>query len=136
MPTDAPPAWFGPQQVKDALVKHGVPPIHQLRVHEPHKAKQDAFWLQAFFSFDIGNERRGKGVLRLMEHEGELRAFTFCTISTEIVGHEELAYERRPLGVAQEGEAVWHERRAQMHELETDPVVLIIGAGHVRSRRE
>lgn len=90
--------------------------------------------ITAWFTFEtaIG---RGRGLLRLVEEEGELRAWTFLTTMFELKGHEEPQGVRRPLGAqhgAIEHRTTWQERREQ--EAATlgrtvQPYVLVVGGG-------
>lgn len=79
---------------------------------------------------DVGN---GLGLARLVKHEGKWKAFTFFTSMREIKGHEEATFSKRPQGVdhgGNPGRRNWQERRmAQQNFEDSEPVVLIVGAG-------
>ena len=88
----------------------------------------------AWFTFETA-VGRGKGLVRLVEEDGEPRAWTFLTTMHELKGHEEPRGPRRPLG-AEHGihrdRLTWLERR-EREEAElgvaTQPYVLVIGGG-------
>ncbi|RYB90817.1 NAD(P)/FAD-dependent oxidoreductase [Nocardioides glacieisoli] len=88
----------------------------------------------AWFVFETG-VGRGRGLLRLVEEEGEHRAFTFLTTLYELKGHEEPRNEHRPRGAehgADKSRQTWLERRQQEAEslgTTTQPYVLVIGGG-------
>ncbi len=88
----------------------------------------------AWFSFETG-VGRGRGLLRLVEEDGELRAFTFLTTLYELKGHEEPRGVRRPMGAehgANRERTTWLERQQQEAESlgsTTQPYVLVIGGG-------
>jgi cation diffusion facilitator CzcD-associated flavoprotein CzcO len=79
---------------------------------------------------DVG---RGIGVVRLVQQDAKLKAFTMFTTMQELKGHEEPVLGRRSEGVAhggQPGRKNWQERRAATHDFEnSDPTVLILGSG-------
>ncbi len=88
----------------------------------------------AWFRFETG-VGRGRGLVRLVEEDGALRAWTFLTTMYELKGHEEPRGGRRPMG-AQHGadpdRTTWLERRqAEAESLgsTTQPYVLVIGGG-------
>ena len=88
----------------------------------------------AWFDFETA-VGRGRGLARLVDQDGELRAWTFLTTMHELKGHEEPRSERRPMG-AQHGAAkdreTWLERRQSEAESlgsTTQPFVLVIGGG-------
>ncbi|KAK4701397.1 hypothetical protein P7C70_g4838, partial [Phenoliferia sp. Uapishka_3] len=124
-------------EIRSHLTKFGIPALKELKVTKPHDAAwvEAAGWIQAFLTYetDVG---RGKGYVRLRESvkgNGDWKAYTFFTAFWEIKGHEEFAYERRPLG-ADHGEHAlrknWLERREHAVKFEEDdPTVLIIGGG-------
>ncbi|MGY1744280.1 NAD(P)-binding domain-containing protein [Blastococcus sp. SYSU D00695] len=88
----------------------------------------------AWFTFETA-VGRGKGLVRLVEEDGEPRAWTFLTTLYELTGHEEPRGRRRPPG-AEHGihrdRETWLERR-EREEAElgvaTQPYVLVIGGG-------
>jgi putative flavoprotein involved in K+ transport len=88
----------------------------------------------AWFVFETG-VGRGRGLLRLVEEEGERRAFTFLTTLYELKGHEEPRNEHRPRGAehgADKRRQTWLERQQQEAESlgsTTQPYVLVIGGG-------
>lgn len=83
---------------------------------------------------DVG---RGRGLVRLLQDrhdENKWKAFTLFTTMHELTGHEETIGNHRPQGVdhgGRVGRKNWQERRVAMenYEGETEPTVLIIGAG-------
>jgi putative flavoprotein involved in K+ transport len=88
----------------------------------------------AWFTFETGTAR-GRGLLRLVEEDGEQRAWTLLTTAYELKGHEEPRGVRRPMG-AQHGidkhRETWLERRRREAEtlgLSEQPYVLVIGGG-------
>jgi putative flavoprotein involved in K+ transport len=78
---------------------------------------------------------RGRGLVRLVEEDGETRAWTLLTTLYELKGHEEPQRERRPKGAehgANRHRETWAERRArEARELgyQTQPYVLVVGGG-------
>lgn len=90
-------------------------------------------WVQAMFTWSTP-VARGQGVLRLVERDGAWRAWTMLTAMDELVGHEEFVEARRPLGGAQGSDRLarnWLEdRRRQEEFLDSEPAVLVVGAGH------
>jgi hypothetical protein len=69
--------------------------------------------VQTFLSVesDVGS---GMGVVKLLQQDGKLKAFTLFTSMRELKGHEEATCSRRPEGVAhggQPGRKNWEERR-------------------------
>ncbi|GAA2804993.1 NAD(P)/FAD-dependent oxidoreductase [Saccharopolyspora taberi] len=90
--------------------------------------------LTAWFTFETG-VGRGRGLVRLRDEDGELRAWTLLTTLYELKGHEEPRHERRPMG-AQHGvdkqRQTWLEQRRQEADslgTSTQPHVLVIGGG-------
>ncbi|WP_448628533.1 flavin-containing monooxygenase [Geodermatophilus sp. URMC 64] len=78
---------------------------------------------------------RGRGLARLIEEDGETKAWTFLTSLHELKGHEEPKGARRPMG-AEHGvnkqRLTWLERREKERaELGTavQPYVLVVGGG-------
>ena len=121
------------------LKQHGVPSITNLKVVRAADASivpvdDQLTWAQAYLSYETP-KCRGKGLIRLKEESGKFdRAYTFFTTIWEVKGHEEFAYERRPLGAEiheQQGYSKnWKELRAEKVKFEsTEPTVLIVGAG-------
>ena len=84
------------------------------------------------FSTAVG---RGRGLLRLVEEDGEQRAFTLLTTLYELVGHEEPKGTRREMGAqhgADKRRESWQERRqAEAESLGSteQPYVLVVGGG-------
>ncbi|KQQ44038.1 flavin-containing monooxygenase [Nocardioides sp. Leaf307] len=78
---------------------------------------------------------RGRGLLRLVEEEGEWRAWTLLTTLHELKGHEEPRGLRRPPGAehgARKDRTTWAERRQQEAESlgsTEQPAVLVVGGG-------
>lgn len=127
------------QHIKGGLEKHGFPEIQNLKVVRPQEASMvpvgDDVWAQAYLSYETP-KTRGKGLLRLKQEDGKFkRAFTFFTTMWEVKGHEEFAYDRRPLGAEIHEQAGpeaknWKQLRAEKVKFEkSDPTVLIIGGG-------
>ena len=88
----------------------------------------------AWFTFETA-VGRGRGLLRLVEEDGEDRAFTFLTTLHELKGYEEPRGEARVMGAehgAQRDRETWLERREREdEELGTivQPFVLVVGGG-------
>ncbi len=78
---------------------------------------------------------RGNGLLRLVEEDGQDRAWTLLTALYELKGHEEPRGTHRPMGAqhgASKHRVTWKERRQQEAESlgsTTQPYVLVIGGG-------
>ncbi|MET0526337.1 MAG: NAD(P)/FAD-dependent oxidoreductase [Nocardioides sp.] len=90
--------------------------------------------ITSWFTFETA-VGRGRGLVRLVEEDGETRAWTFLTTMYELKGHEEPSGLRRPMG-AQHGIArhrtTWKEgRQAEAESLgsTTQPYVLVVGGG-------
>ncbi|SNS22253.1 putative flavoprotein involved in K+ transport [Geodermatophilus saharensis] len=88
----------------------------------------------AWFTFETA-VGRGKGLVRLVEEDGQPRAWTLLTTLYELKGHEEPRGTDRPMG-AEHGvnrqRLTWAERRArEAAELgrTTQPYVLVVGGG-------
>jgi putative flavoprotein involved in K+ transport len=88
----------------------------------------------AWFTFQTA-VGRGRGLVRLVEEDGQPRAWTFLTTLYELTGHEEPRGPARPKG-AEHGvnrqRETWAERRAREDaELgrTTQPYVLVVGGG-------
>ncbi|MGY1717362.1 NAD(P)-binding domain-containing protein [Geodermatophilus sp. SYSU D01106] len=88
----------------------------------------------AWFTFETA-VGRGRGLVRLVEEDGQPRAWTFLTTLYELTGHEEPRGPGRPKG-AEHGinreRLTWAERRAREDaELgrTTQPNVLVVGGG-------
>ena len=72
----------------------------------------------AWFTFETA-VGRGKGLLRLVEEDGEARAWTFLTTMHELKGHEEPRGDRRPPGAqhgADKQRTTWAEHRQEEAE--------------------
>jgi putative flavoprotein involved in K+ transport len=88
----------------------------------------------AWIGFETG-VGRGNGLLRLVEEEGEDRAFTLLTALYELKGFEEPRGTHRPMGAehgANKSRETWQERRQQEAESlgsTVQPHVLVIGGG-------
>jgi len=78
---------------------------------------------------------RGRGLLRLVEEDGSLKAWTFLTTLVELKGHEEARGAARPKGVehgANKHRTTWLERREQEEAelgVSVQPSVLVVGGG-------
>ncbi len=78
---------------------------------------------------------RGRGLVRLVEEDGEDRAFTLLTTLYELKGFEEPRGTHRPMGAehgASKHRTTWKERQQQEAESlgsTTQPHVLVIGGG-------
>jgi putative flavoprotein involved in K+ transport len=78
---------------------------------------------------------RGRGLLRLVDEDGELRAWTFLTTLYELKGFEEPHGPARPMGAehgANKQRRTWLERREQEEAelgIGVQPYVLVIGGG-------
>jgi putative flavoprotein involved in K+ transport len=88
----------------------------------------------AWFTFETA-VGRGRGLVRLVEEDGQARAWTLLTTLYELKGHEEPRGPARPKG-AEHGvnreRLTWAERRArEQAELgrTTQPYVLVVGGG-------
>ncbi|TYL46344.1 NADPH-dependent L-lysine N(6)-monooxygenase [Nocardioides sp. BGMRC 2183] len=90
-------------------------------------------WIQGLFEFQT-DVARGRGVLRLVERDGEWKAWTLMTAMEELAGHEESTGTRRPSGGAQGAgriERNWAaSRRREREFIDGEPTVLVVGAGH------
>jgi putative flavoprotein involved in K+ transport len=88
----------------------------------------------AWFTFETA-VGRGRGLVRLIEEEGETKAWTFLTTMYELKGHEEPRGTGRPMGAqhgADKHRRTWLERRQDESESlgsTTQPYVLVIGGG-------
>ena len=88
----------------------------------------------AAFTFETATGR-GRGLLRLVDEEGQVRAWTFLTTLHELKGHEEPLGPRRPMGAAHGADKrrrTWLEGREQESSslgVSTQPFVLVIGGG-------
>jgi putative flavoprotein involved in K+ transport len=90
--------------------------------------------ITAWFTFETA-VGRGRGLARLVEEDGETKAWTFLTTLYELKGHEEPKGPRRPMGAehgANKKRLTWLERR-QKEEAElgtsVQPYVLVVGGG-------
>ncbi|KAF2660922.1 FAD/NAD(P)-binding domain-containing protein [Lophiostoma macrostomum CBS 122681] len=103
---------------------------------EPHFGPIDAWGdvkgIQFFVRFEteIGC---GEGIVSLAEEGGAWKIFTLYTLLKELKGHGEAVGKRRPHGVEHGGHPDrknWAEKRdAERGFIDSDPKVLIIGAG-------
>ncbi|KAF2249574.1 FAD/NAD(P)-binding domain-containing protein [Trematosphaeria pertusa] len=98
----------------------------------PIDAWGDVNGISSFITFetDVG---RGQGVMTLAEEGGKWKIFTLYTALTELKGYEEPVRHKRAKGVQHGGDPNrknWKEKRdAQTEFKDSDPQVLIIGAG-------
>ncbi|MGE3288482.1 MAG: flavin-containing monooxygenase [Pseudonocardia sp.] len=90
--------------------------------------------ITGWFAFETG-VGRGKGLVRLKEEDGALKAWTFLTDLEELKGYEESQDERRPHGTehgAFRDRVTWKERKeleaAELGRTE-QPYVLVVGGG-------
>jgi putative flavoprotein involved in K+ transport len=102
------------------------------RVEEPPEEADGVTTVWLRFETATG---RGRGLLRLVEEDGETRAWTMLTTLYELKGHEEPRGAARPMG-AEHGinreRLTWLERREQEEAelgVSTQPFVLVIGGG-------
>lgn len=131
---------FRKHQIKAGLEKLGYPQLQNLRVVRAQDASivpvdENLTWAQAYIQYETP-KTRGKGFIRLKQENGKFeRCFTFFTTMWEVKGHEEFAYDRRPLGaeiheVSGPEAKNWKQLRAEKIKFEKqDPTVLIIGGG-------
>ena len=88
----------------------------------------------AWFAFETA-VGRGRGLLRLVEEDGEPKAWTFLTTLYELKGFEEPRGPARPMGAehgANKERLTWLERREQEEAdlgVGVQPYVLVIGGG-------
>ncbi|RDA85025.1 hypothetical protein CP532_4572 [Ophiocordyceps camponoti-leonardi (nom. inval.)] len=99
----------------------------------PVDAVGEVVGIHAFFSFEtaVGS---GEGLIRLVLQHGQWAIFTLYTSLRRLRGHEELTFDRRPLGVnhgENPGRKNWSDRRRLEGEVGDDDnlSVLIVGAG-------
>jgi cation diffusion facilitator CzcD-associated flavoprotein CzcO len=93
-------------------------------------------WVQASFTFETA-VGRGRGFVRLVDDPGsgsrDVTAWAVMLKLEELRGHEEASGHRRPHGVehgATRDSENWLDRRRRKEEfLDSDPNVLVIGAG-------
>ena len=91
--------------------------------------------ITAFFTFSTAIAR-GRGVLRLVEQDGQWRAWTLFTTMHELIGHEEQrssihdAAKDRFQGATKHRET-WPEMRERQREFaDSEPAVVVVGGGH------
>ncbi len=123
----------------------GRPGVTDLLEHTPDSAGARGFVTEeppdeadgvvtAWIGFETG-VGRGRGLLRLLEEDGEDRAFTLLTTLYELKGFEEPRGTHRPMGAehgANKQRATWKERQQQEAESlgsTTQPYALVIGGG-------
>jgi putative flavoprotein involved in K+ transport len=88
----------------------------------------------AWFTFETA-VGRGRGLLRLVDDDGQPKAWTFLTTLHELKGHEEPLGPVRPMGAehgANKERRTWLERREQEEAelgVAVQPFVLVIGGG-------
>jgi putative flavoprotein involved in K+ transport len=119
--------------------------VSDLLEHTPDSARVGGFVTEeppdeadgvvtAWIAFETG-VGRGRGLLRLLEEDGEDRAFTLLTTLYELKGFEEPRGTHRPMGAehgATKERATWKERQQQEAASlgsTTQPYVLVIGGG-------
>ncbi|MCV2489330.1 NAD(P)/FAD-dependent oxidoreductase [Geodermatophilus sp. YIM 151500] len=101
-------------------------------VEEPPEEADGVTTVWFTFETAVG---RGRGLARLVEEDGDTRAWTFLTTLHELKGHEEPRGPARPMGAehgANRDRLTWLERREKEEaELGTavQPYVLVIGGG-------
>ncbi|MGZ4607240.1 MAG: NAD(P)-binding domain-containing protein [Blastococcus sp.] len=90
--------------------------------------------ITAWFTFETA-VGRGRGLLRLVDEDGEARAWTFLTTLYELKGFEEPRGAARPMGAehgADKHRLTWLERREKEEAelgVRIQPYVLVIGGG-------
>ena len=90
--------------------------------------------ITAWIGFETG-VGRGRGLLRLIEEDGEDKAFTLLTTLYELKGHEEPRGTHRPMGAehgANKERQTWKEKQQEEAETlgsTTQPYVLVVGGG-------
>jgi putative flavoprotein involved in K+ transport len=88
----------------------------------------------AWFTFETA-VGRGRGLARLVEEDGETKAWTLLTTLSELKGHEEPRGPARPMGAehgATKERRTWLERREQEEAdlgIGVQPYVLVVGGG-------
>ncbi|KAK3372639.1 dimethylaniline monooxygenase (N-oxide forming) [Podospora didyma] len=86
-----------------------------------------------FFTSVTTKHGEGRGVVRLVQKDGEWKIWTFFTGLEELDGHEEPLGKRRARGVqhgGKPGRKNWLDRRREEVDfVDSEPDVLIIGAG-------
>ncbi|KUJ16603.1 FAD/NAD(P)-binding domain-containing protein [Mollisia scopiformis] len=88
--------------------------------------------VQAFLTVktDVGN---GQGLVRLVNQDGQWKAFILFTFLKELTGFEEISGRKRPLGAEHGGHTSkqnWLDKRKTEESFESEePTVLIVGAG-------
>ena len=88
----------------------------------------------SWFTFETG-VGRGRGLVRLVEEDGQTKAWTLLTTMHELKGHEEPRGDRRPPGAehgADKRRTTWKERRQEEAESlgsAVQPYVLVVGGG-------
>ncbi len=88
----------------------------------------------AWFTFETA-VGRGRGLVRLIDEDGEAKAWTFLTTLHELKGFEEPRGPARPMGAehgANRGRTTWLERREREEAelgISVQPHVLVIGGG-------
>ncbi|KAL4925273.1 uncharacterized protein BDV17DRAFT_300433 [Aspergillus undulatus] len=92
----------------------------------------NSYGIQFFTTIDL-EFGRGRGIVRLVEENGDWKILTFFTSLVELKGHEEPLNGRRSKGVEHGGRPDrknWQDRRnTEAGFNEKGPAVLIIGAG-------
>lgn len=122
-----------PAGVRDLLeqtLKATAP--HGFAIEEPPTEADGVTTAWITFETAVG---RGRGLVRLVEEEGDTRAWTLLTTMYELKGHEEPRGTGRPMGAehgASRDRLTWLERRDQEEAdlgVGTQPYVLVIGGG-------
>ncbi|QIZ37975.1 NAD(P)/FAD-dependent oxidoreductase [Saccharopolyspora sp. ASAGF58] len=91
--------------------------------------------IETFFTFTT-REAHGRGVLRLVNHNGQWRAWNVLSSMQDLIGHEEAStsindVNRPEYRTPVPNRATWSEKRSAEREFaDFEPTVLIIGAGH------
>ncbi|WP_427893392.1 flavin-containing monooxygenase [Kribbella sp. GL6] len=102
------------------------------RLTEPATAADGV--VTAWFEFETG-VGRGGGLVRLVEEDGQDKAWTMLTTLRELKGYEEPRGVRRPMGAqhgADKNRQTWKEKReAEVERLGSaeQPYVLVVGGG-------
>ena len=123
----------GPQGVAD-LVDATAESTDASSFHTTEPPDEADGVVTAWIGFETG-VGRGNGLLRLVEVDGEDRAFTLLTALYELTGFEEPRGTHRPMGAehgADKTRKTWKERRQEEAETigsTTQPHVLVLGGG-------
>ena len=91
--------------------------------------------VEAIFTFST-RVAQGRGVLRLVHEDGRWKAWNVLTSMQDLIGYEESRTSIQDTSfdeynTAVKGRPTWYETRERQREFkDSDPTVLIIGAGH------